>query len=221
MSRKCNSLRAVLALLGFHMATDSSNVTVPQNIFCSRLQLPQACSILSPCLIIRLDFLCGFCARTLLLVQTPLGSFVLLKWELQYQKVSQISHAWREACSWSPRPEDAAISQQQQNTEVLGSFSQTIGSGAWVFLLFSQNASEPVSVVCAVLLRHPAMPTCRLQTWLCTWLSLLAHLLFPCCSLVSFTAATSSQFSPHCLLWRWRAAFPLASSRILHTGAII
>lgn len=88
MSRKCNSLRAVLGLLGFHMATDSSNVTVPQSIFCSHLQLPLACSMLSPCLIIHLDFLCGFCTRTMLLVQTPLGSFVLLKWELQYEKVS-------------------------------------------------------------------------------------------------------------------------------------
>lgn len=142
MTRKCSFLRAVLALLCFHMATDSGYVTVPQNVLWNALQLALACSMLSPHLVICLGFLCGFCLWALLLVSTLLCSFVLLQWELQYRKDLPQQLTSPTACSWPPQPEGAAISQQQQNTELLGSFSLL----ALVFGDFSFSPRMPPSL---------------------------------------------------------------------------
>lgn len=102
---------------------------------------------------------------------------------------------------------------------IAGQFLSLLALVLGDFCFAHRMLPSPSGSVCCAQTSHCAdlTPTNRALPLVFTAYSSAASLL----RLFSFTAATSSQFSPRHLIWCWRAAFPLASSQILHTGAII
>ena len=151
MSRSYNSLKVVLALLHLHVVTVGSNVTVPQNILAICLQHCWVRSVLSLHLLSCSDFLCSLCSRTWFLMGILPSSFILFDLELHYSL-----HNWRTQLTF--------VSNRIWNC--LKDFSRMGRLWCLYFFSASWRFSEMDWAVLAALLRHNAMLTCHVHTWL-------------------------------------------------------
>lgn len=221
MSRKCKSLRAVLALLCFHMATDSNYVTVPQNVLWNGLQLALGCSVLSPHLVICLDF-CMF-------VVPELCSWCKLRWVLWYYFNGSCSTRRFPASPTAHLSPCLFLACKTRGCSYLltGTKYRTAGqffSDCWLWYLgvsafllecfwahlgsvcCAAQASCSADLPPANLSLHFLFTACRSSV------SLLQPLFLHCC----YIQPVLPSLPPMVI-----AAFPLASSQILHTGPII